>query len=193
MKILVLGGDGFMGWPLSLYLSNSGHEITILDNLSRRNIDNELEAGSLTPIRPLGERLRVWRELTGQRIEFLRLDVAAQYDLLADYIFHTRPDVIIHLAEQRAAPYSMKTAGHKRYTVENNVRATHNILAALVHTGVDAHLVHIGTMGVYGYGTAGGTIPEGYLDVHMYKKFEDQFQKIYSNSPHIPPRPKSRF
>src|SRR5690606_6332197 len=75
------------------------------------------------------------------------------------------PDVVIHFAEQRAAPYSMKSDRHKTYTVNNNVSATHNLLAALVETGIDAHLVHLGTMGVYGYSTVGAAIPEGYLPV----------------------------
>src|SRR5690606_10009576 len=129
-----------------------GHEVRIVDNLSRRNIDNELEAGSLTPIAPMGTRLAAWKELTGRTISFLRADVAASYDRVLADIREFRPDAVVHFAEQRAAPYSMKSAWHKRYTVENNVRATHNILAAIVESGMDIHLVHLGTMGVYGYG-----------------------------------------
>jgi len=76
MKVLVLGGDGFCGWPTSLHLSDLGHEVTIVDNLSRREIDLELETDSLTPIRPMGERIRVWKELTGNVIDFVHLDLA---------------------------------------------------------------------------------------------------------------------
>jgi UDP-sulfoquinovose synthase len=165
MKVFVLGGDGFCGWPTSLHLSNLGHDVVILDNLSRRNIDNELEAGSLTPIRPMGERLAAWRELTGRTMRFVRVDVAQDYPRLLELIRTERPDAVVHFAEQRAAPYSMKSSWHKRYTVDNNVNATHNLLAAVVESGLDVHVVHLGTMGVYGYGTAGMKIPEGYLDV----------------------------
>ena len=167
MKVFVLGGDGFCGWPTSLHLSKLGHEVVILDNLSRRNIDNELEAGSLTPIRPMGERLRAWEELSGEKIRFQLLDVARNYHRLLSLIKEERPDAIVHFAEQRAAPYSMKSSRHKRYTVDNNVNATHNVLAAIVESGVDVHLAHLGTMGVYGYGTAGMKIPEGYLAVKV--------------------------
>ncbi len=167
MKVFVLGGDGFCGWPTSLHLSNLGHEVLIIDNLSRRNIDNELEAGSLTPIQPMGRRLQAWRELTGREIGFERLDIAEHYHRLLTLITEERPDAIVHFAEQRAAPYSMKSSWHKRYTVNNNLNATHNVLAAIVESGVDVHLAHLGTMGVYGYGTAGMKIPEGYLPIEV--------------------------
>jgi UDP-sulfoquinovose synthase len=166
VRILVLGGDGFCGWPTSLHLSARGHDVVIVDNFARRNADVELEANSLTPIRPLGERRSVWRELTGREIGFHRIDVAQDYTELRDLITDQRPDAVVHFAEQRAAPYSMKSAWHKRYTVDNNVNATHNLLSALVETDTDAHVVHLGTMGVYGYG-GGARIPEGYLRIRM--------------------------
>jgi UDP-sulfoquinovose synthase len=168
MRVLVLGGDGFCGWPTSLYLSDRGHDITILDNLSRRKIDVELEVDSLTPIRPVSDRLRAWREVSGREIGFINIDLAAEYDRLATVLLEQRPDAIVHFAEQRAAPYSMRTEKTKRYTVDNNVRATHNLLTGLVATGVDAAIVHLGTMGVYGYGWSGSApIPEGYLTVKV--------------------------
>ena len=167
MRILILGGDGFCGWPTSLHLSASGHDIAIVDNLARRNADVELEADSLTPIQPLGTRLEGWREITGREIPFHRLNVAEDYRELLDLLADWRPDAVVHFAEQRAAPYSMKSSWHKRYTVNNNVNATHNLLAALVEAQLDAHVVHLGTMGVYGYGTAGVKIPEGYLRVRF--------------------------
>ena len=167
MKILVLGGDGFCGWPAALYLSQHGHEVTIVDNLSRRKIDVELEVSSLTPLAPLGVRLAAWREITSREIDFVLLDVVGEYDRLSDLLKRIRPAAVVHFAEQRAAPYSMKSGWHKRYTVNNNVNATHNLLCALVEAGVDAHVVHLGTMGVYGYGTQGAVIPEGYLNVHV--------------------------
>ena len=167
MKVFVLGGDGFCGWPTALHLSNLGHDVTIIDNLSRRNIDNELEAESLTPIQPIGTRLKVWEELSGKKIAFHNLDIAENYHRLLTLIQDEQPDSIVHFAEQRAAPYSMKSSRHKRYTVNNNLNATHNVLAAITESGVDVHLTHLGTMGVYGYGTAGMKIPEGYLDVEV--------------------------
>ncbi|HTX46825.1 MAG TPA: NAD-dependent epimerase/dehydratase family protein [Solirubrobacteraceae bacterium] len=167
MRILILGGDGFCGWPTSLHLSACGHEVAIVDNLARRNADNELEADSLTPIKPIGTRLAAWRELTGREIPFHRINVAVNYREMLDLLGDWEPDAVVHFAEQRAAPYSMKSSWHKRYTVSNNVNATHNVLAALVESEVDAHVVHLGTMGVYGYGTAGVKIPEGYLRVRF--------------------------
>lgn len=164
-KVLVLGGDGFCGWPTALHLSAMGHKIAIVDNLSRRNIDIELEVSSLTPIQPMGRRLSKWEELTNEKIEFYNFDVAINYHRLLTLIVDFKPDAIVHFAEQRAAPYSMKSSTHKRYTVSNNINTTHNVLAAVVESGLDIHVVHLGTMGVYGYGTAGMKIPEGYLEV----------------------------
>jgi UDP-glucose 4-epimerase len=147
MKVLVLGGDGFCGWPSALHLSARGHDVVIVDNLSRRNIDIELEVDSLTPIRPIGERLRAWKEVSGKDIAFVNMNVGKDYQELVDLIQAEQPDAIVHFAEQRAAPYSMKSARHKRYTVDNNLNATNDVLAAIVETGLDIHLVHLGTMG----------------------------------------------
>jgi UDP-sulfoquinovose synthase len=168
MKVLVLGGDGFCGWPTALHLSDIGHEVVIVDNLSRREIDLELEVDSLTPIRPIGERIRVWKEKSGKDISFVHLDLAEEYDRFAQLIVEQKPDAIVHFGEQRAAPYSMRSTIAKRYTVDNNVRGTHNVLAAIVASGLDIQLVHLGTMGVYGYGWSGSApIPEGYLTVKV--------------------------
>jgi UDP-sulfoquinovose synthase len=167
MKIAILGGDGFVGWPTTLHLSEQGHEVHILDNLSRRWIDTELGVQSLTPMDSIQERCRIWHEVTGRRLHFHLLDLAKEFERLKQWLAEQRPDAIVHFAEQRAAPYSMKSDRHKVYTVDNNVNATHNLLAALVETGLDAHLVHLGTMGVYGYSNVGATIPEGYLEVDV--------------------------
>lgn len=167
MKVIILGGDGFCGWPNALYLSARGHDVMIVDNLSRRKIDVELEVESLTPIRPISERIEAWKERSGKEIRFLDMTVGQDYFRLLDLIKTEQPDAIIHFAEQRAAPYSMKSSLHKRYTVNNNLNATHDVLAAIVESGLDIHFVHLGTMGVYGYGTAGMKIPEGYLKVKV--------------------------
>jgi UDP-sulfoquinovose synthase len=167
MKIIVLGGDGFSGWPTSLHLSRRGHDVLIIDNLSRRRIDGELGVMSLTPIQPLETRLAAWSEVSGQAIAFHNVDVARDYDHLLDLVQEYQPHAIVHFAEQRAAPYSMKSSRHKRYTVNNNINSTHNVLAAIVESRLDIHLVHLGTMGVYGYGVTAGRIPEGYLPVSV--------------------------
>ena len=167
MRVLILGGDGFCGWPTALHLSARDHEVAIADNLSRRRIDAELQAGSLTPIADLQTRLAAWREVSGRTIDFHQLTVGKDYEALLGLLKSWRPDAVVHFAEQRAAPYSMKSAQHKRYTIDNNLNATNDILAAIVESGLDIHLAHLGTMGVYGYGTSGMAIPEGYLTVQM--------------------------
>ena len=166
MKIWVLGGDGFCGWPTALHLSAKGHDVTILDNLSRRQIDVLLEVQSLTPIEPISVRLQVWQKVSGRKINFELIDIAGEYDKLLALLKTHKPDAVVHFAEQRSAPYSMKTPSTKRYTINNNVNATHNLLCAIVEAGTKTHVVHLGTMGVYGYGWSGSApIPEGYLTV----------------------------
>ncbi len=178
MKVFVLGGDGFCGWPCSVNLAEHGHDVLIIDNLSRRKIDVDLEVESLTPITSIGERLKAWREVGGKPMRFINLDVAKEYQRLVDLLIEEKPDAIVHFAEQRAAPYSMKTSSTKRYTVDNNVNGTHNLLAAIVESGLDAHIVHLGTMGVYGYGShRGATIPEGYLKVEVPQPDGTRFEE----------------
>ena len=178
MKVFVLGGDGFCGWPCAVNLADRGHEVLIVDNLSRRKIDIDLEVESLTPITSIGDRLKAWREIGGKPIRFEHLDIAHQYDRLVTMLKTERPDAVVHFAEQRAAPYSMKSSSTKRYTVDNNVNGTHNLLAAIVESGLDIHIVHLGTMGVYGYGShRGATIPEGYLKVEVPQPDGSRFEE----------------
>ena len=168
VKVLVLGGDGFCGWPTSLHLSDIGHDVIVVDNLSRRAIDVELGVDSLTPITSMEERVKVWKEISGKTVGFVNLDLAKEYDRFAALLKSERPDAIVHFGEQRAAPYSMRNEVAKRYTVDNNVTGTHNVLVAIVESGLDIALVHLGTMGVYGYGWSGtAPIPEGYLTVKV--------------------------
>jgi UDP-sulfoquinovose synthase len=165
MRVMVLGGDGFCGWPSALHLSASGHDVTIVDSLVRRETDDELGVRSLTPIHEPVERLAAWREVSGQDIDLVRLDVAHDYEQLTEVLAAVQPDTVVHFAEQRSAPYSMKSPRHKRYTVDNNVNGTHNLLAAVVALELDVHIVHLGTMGVYGYESVPVDLPEGYLTV----------------------------
>ncbi len=168
MKVLVLGGDGFCGWPCAVNLADVGHDVVIVDNLSRRKIDIDLGVESLTPIAGIRDRLTAWEQVGGRPIRFAHLDIAKNYEQLLELLRQERPEAVVHFAEQRAAPYSMKSSATKRYTVDNNVNGTHNLLAAIVESGQDIHIVHLGTMGVYGYGShRGATIPEGYLTVEV--------------------------
>lgn len=188
MRVMILGGDGFCGWPTALHLSARGWEVLIVDNLSRRNIDNELEIRSLTPIRTMGERIAAWKEVSGGTIDFVNLTVGKEFDRLVALIGDWAPDSVVHFAEQRAAPYSMKSARHKIYTVDNNLNATNHLLAAIVESGRDVHLAHLGTMGVYGYTTAGLRIPEGYLKVTVDTDHGPTEQEIL-----FPPNPGSIY
>ncbi|MHC3125939.1 NAD-dependent dehydratase [Brevundimonas sp. GN22] len=188
MRVMVLGGDGFCGWPTALHLSAQGWDVLIVDNLSRRNIDNELGVQSLTPITSIQDRIKAWHEVSGRSIAFENLTVGKDYEHLLGLIKSWQPDSIVHFAEQRAAPYSMKSARHKLYTVDNNLNATNHLLAAMVDSGLDIHLAHLGTMGVYGYTTAGLKIPEGYLKVTVDTDFGPTEQEIL-----FPPNPGSIY
>ena len=162
MKIAVLGGDGYCGWATALYLSNQGHSVAIIDNFVRRQWDHELGVQSLTPIRPLADRLRVWHELTGKSIELFVGDVT-DYEFLASTIKTFEPEAVVHFAEQRSAPYSMIDRKHAVFTQVNNVVGTLNLLFALREFQPDCHLVKLGTMGEYG--TPNIDIEEGYITI----------------------------
>ena len=178
MKVIVLGGDGFCGWPCAVNLAEQNHDVITVDNLSRRKIDIDLEVESLTPIASITERISAWEELGGRPIRFINIDISKQYQKLLNLLKEEKPDSIIHFAEQRAAPYSMKSSFTKRYTVDNNVNGTHNLLAAIVESNLDIHIVHLGTMGVYGYGShRGATIPEGYLKVEVPQPDGSRFEE----------------
>lgn len=185
MKLAILGGDGFCGWPTALYLSKLGYDITIIDNLSRRKIDKELEVQSLTPITSIYERLKAWKEITGKEIKFENIDLATEYNLFLKFIIEKKIDTVIHFAEQRSAPYSMKSSKSKCYTVNNNINVTNNILSAIVESGLEIHLVHLGSMGVYGYGNANMKIPEGYLKVNVDNEIGEKFEQeiLYPANP----------
>jgi len=178
VKVIVLGGDGFCGWPCAVNLAEQNHDVIIVDNLSRRKIDIDLEVESLTPISSITERLSAWEEIGGKPMRFINMDISKQYQKLLNLLIEEKPNSIIHFAEQRAAPYSMKSSFTKRYTVDNNVNGTHNLLAAIVESNLDIHVVHLGTMGVYGYGShRGATIPEGYLKVEVPQPDGSRFEE----------------
>ncbi|MBO0828195.1 MAG: NAD-dependent epimerase/dehydratase family protein, partial [Streptosporangiales bacterium] len=162
MRILVLGGDGYLGWPTALYLSAHGHDVGVVDNYVRRQYDHELGVQSLVPIVTLHERVRTWREHTGRDIAVYGGDLCD-----ADFAYETfrdfAPDAVVHFAEQRAAPYSMIDRKHAVYTQTNNVVGTLNVMFAIGEINRDIHLVKLGTMGEYG--TPNIDIEEGWLEV----------------------------
>jgi len=162
MKIAVLGGDGYCGWATALYLSRQGHDVAIVDNFARRLWDHELGAQTLTPIRPLHERLSGWQQLTGRVIESYVGDIT-DYDFLASMVTSFQPEAIVHFAEQRSAPYSMIDRKHAVFTQVGNVTGTLNVLYAIRELVPECHLVKLGTMGEYG--TPNIDIEEGYIEI----------------------------
>ncbi|TDC97422.1 NAD-dependent epimerase/dehydratase family protein [Nonomuraea deserti] len=162
MRILVLGGDGYLGWPTALHLSQCGHEVAVADNFVRRQYDLELGVDSLVPIESLHTRVTAWQERTGKTIEMFIGDLT-DADFTYGMIREFRPDAVVHFAEQRAAPYSMIDRKHAVYTQTNNVVGTLNLLYAIAEIDPEIHLVKLGTMGEYG--TPNIDIEEGWLDL----------------------------
>jgi len=162
MRILVLGGDGYCGWPTALYLSNRGHEVAIVDSFVRRSWDHELGAQTLTPILPLTDRLRIWHRLTGKEIPSFVGNIL-DYEFLAEIMQGFAPEAVVHFAEQRSAPYSMIDRQHAVFSQMNNVVGTLNVLFAIKEFQPDCHLVKLGTMGEYG--TPNIDIEEGYIRI----------------------------
>jgi UDP-sulfoquinovose synthase len=175
MRILVLGGDGYLGWPTALHLSACGHDVAVADNFARRGYDHELGVDSLVPIETLQTRVAVWREYTGKDIRCYigdLVDAPFTYHIVEDF----QPDAVVHFAEQRAAPYSMVDRKHAVYTQTNNVIGNLNLLYAIAETNPDIHLVKLGTMGEYG--TPNIDIEEGWLEVeHKGRKDRVLFPK----------------
>jgi len=162
MKIAVLGGDGYCGWATALHLSQKGHEVAIIDNFLRRQWDDELGVQTLTPIRPLAERLRVWQMRSGKTIDLFVGDVA-DFDFLSSMVRQFKPEAIVHFAEQRSAPYSMIDRKHAVFTQANNVLGTLNVLFAIREFQPECHLIKLGTMGEYG--TPNIDIEEGFITI----------------------------
>jgi UDP-sulfoquinovose synthase len=162
MKVLVLGGDGYCGWPTALHLSDAGHDVVIVDNFVRRTIDHELGAQSLTPIADPKERVRAWQEASGQTIGLEYGDLL-DWEFVSELFTRHQPEAVVHFAEQRAAPYSMIDRRHAVYTQHNNVVGNLNVLFAINEFAPECHLVKLGTMGEYGYPNI--DIEEGYIEI----------------------------
>ncbi|MFN2490532.1 MAG: NAD-dependent epimerase/dehydratase family protein [Actinomycetota bacterium] len=163
MKILVLGGDGYLGWPTAMYLARRDHEVTVVDNFARRLWDHEIGASSLIPILSLQERVDIWAKLGVKPIAMQVGDITDKS--FVDRVFElSRPEAIVHYGEHRSAPFSMLSHRHAVLTQVNNVVGTLNILFAMRDFAPDSHLVKLGTMGEYG--TPNIDIEEGFIEIN---------------------------
>ncbi|WP_298181147.1 NAD-dependent epimerase/dehydratase family protein [Saccharomonospora sp.] len=183
MRVLVLGGDGYLGWPTALHLSDCGHEVAVLDNFARRKYDEELGSQSLVPIEDLDVRVAAWKEVSGKEIPMYVGDL-----LDADFLYRAvrefEPDTIIHFGEQRAAPYSMIDREHAVYTQHNNVIGNLNVMYAIAEINPEIHLVKLGTMGEYG--TPNIDIEEGWIEIeHNGRKDRMLFPKKAGSFYHL--------
>src|SRR4029077_18942010 len=162
MKIIVLGADGYLGWPTALHLSAQGHDVVAVDNLIRRRWDRRGGTHSLVPIATMPTRVATWHEVSGHTIVWQHLDVC-DFTALSGLIATEQPDAIVHFAEQRSAPFSMISAGHAVETQTNNTVGTLTALFGIRDQAPSCHLVKLGTMGEYG--TPNIDIEEGWLEV----------------------------
>ena len=195
MRILILGGDGYLGWPTAMYFSQKGHAVTVVDNYMRRNACTELDVGMLYPVPTLIERAKIWHEHTGKEIKVVVGDLAdaelmrslfkgdLEYQWALDQTFMGVPDTVIHYAEQPSAPYSLINYKYANITLANNLLVTNNLVFALRDFSRDTHVIHIGTMGEYG--TPNIDIEEGWLEIeHKGKKDKFLFPRQASSLYH---------
>jgi UDP-sulfoquinovose synthase len=175
MRVLILGGDGYLGWPTAMNLANSGYEITVVDNFAKRQWELEEGIESLVPIPTLHRRVEQWNKQTGKTID-LRVGDLCNYRFIYNVLEISKPDAIVHYAEQPSAPYSMQNRTTAVYTQTNNVVGTLNLLFAMQRHCPEAHLVKLGTMGEYG--TPNIDIEEGYITItHNGRSDTMQFPK----------------
>ncbi len=162
MRVLILGGDGYLGWPTAMHFSAKGHEVAVVDNYLRRSLARETDNDTLYPSPNLHERVKIWQEHTGKKIPVFIGDLC-DWSFINSIFAEFKPDTIIHYAEQPSAPYSMLNADAARLTISNNIGVTGNVVLAMKEQCPDAHLIKLGTMGEYG--TPNIDIEEGWLDV----------------------------
>ncbi|BBO87661.1 NAD-dependent epimerase/dehydratase family protein [Desulfosarcina ovata] len=184
MHILILGGDGYLGWPTAMYFSNRGYDVTVVDNYMRRNTCTELDVGMLYPVPTLIERAKIWHELTGKEIKVVIGDLTqpevmrsffkggVEYSWAIENSFTGIPDTMIHYAEQPSAPFSLINYKYANLTLGNNLLVTNNLMFALKDFARDTHVIHVGTMGEYG--TPNIDIEEGWLEIE-HKGRKDKF------------------
>lgn len=183
-NVLILGGDGYLGWPTAMYFSSRGYEVTVVDNYFRRNACTELDTGMLYPVPTLIQRAKLWHELTGFEIKVVIADLSdpeamrglfdgrLKYQWATNDKYSGLPETVIHYAEQPSAPFSLKNYKYADITLINNLRVTNNLLWAIRDYSRDTHLIKLGTMGEYG--TPNIDIEEGWLDVE-HKGRKDRF------------------
>lgn len=171
MRILILGGDGYLGWPTAMHLSGQGHEVAIADNYLRRNLMRDEDVEPLYPVANLHERIRIWKEHSGKDIACFIGDLN-EWDFIARIFREFQPEAIVHYAEQPSAPYSMLRREAATLTLSNNLGVTANVIFAVREFTPDAHIVKLGTMGEYG--TPNIDIEEGWIDIE-HKGRKDKF------------------
>jgi UDP-sulfoquinovose synthase len=169
LRILVLGGDGYLGWPTAMYLSARGHDVGVLDNFAKRRWEVELNVEPLIPIHTLHDRVAAWKEVTGRPIELFVADLR-NYGAVKSTLESFHPEAVIHYGEQPSAPYSMIDHNRAVFTQANNLTGTLNVLWAMRECAPDCHLVKLGTMGEYG--TPNIDIEEGFIEIE-YKGRKD--------------------
>lgn len=183
MRIIVLGADGYLGWPTALHLSAKGHDVIAVDNLVRRRWDRRCGTNSLVPITSMERRIARWTELSGRPIAWHKLDLC-DADAVTALVEETSPDAVVHFAEQRSAPYSMISRGHAVETQVNNVVGTLNLLFAIRDHAPNCHLIKLGTMGEYG--TPNIDIEEGFIEItHNGRSDRLPFPKVPGSMYHL--------
>lgn len=163
MRVMILGGDGYLGWPTAMYLSNKGHDVAVVDNMLKHYWEAEIGVEPLAQIRPLHIRVKRWQELTGKTIQTYVGDIAENHRFVYKFLDEFKPDALVHYAEQPSAPFSMIDRDKCVHTQRNNVMGTLNVMFAMQHTNPDIHMVKLGTMGEYG--TPNIDIEEGWLEL----------------------------
>ncbi len=162
MRVLILGGDGYLGWPTAMYFAAQGYEVCVVDNYFRRIIAEETDSEALIPTPTLTERARIFENVTGHKME-VRIGDLSDYEFMNKIVEQFHPDTIIHYAEQPSAPYSMRGPSEARVTFQNNLNVTFNLIWAIIQNVPNAHMIKLGTMGEYG--TPNIDIEEGWLEV----------------------------
>jgi UDP-sulfoquinovose synthase len=179
MKILILGGDGYLGWPTAMYLSKKGYEVAVVDNMIKHFWEAEVGTASLNPNIPLHKRISRWKDITGNNIKKYIVDIAENPGYVYKIFDEFKPDVIVHYAEQPSAPFSMIDRAKCISTQQNNINGTLNILFAIQHTNPDIHIIKLGTMGEYG--TPNIDIEEGWLEIEHNGRKD---RMMYPKKPH---------
>jgi UDP-sulfoquinovose synthase len=162
VRVLVLGGDGYLGWPTAMSLSAHGHDVAVVDNYLRRQMVAEAGSDSLTPVLNLGQRAKAWHEVSGRTVAVHSFDLR-DYDLVNRLMRDFRPEAVIHYGQIPSAPYSMTDRRHAVFTQMNNIENNLNVVFSIIENDIDCHLIKLGTMGEYGCPNI--DIEEGFIEI----------------------------